>query len=240
MKKHRIVIIVLVSAFGLIGGAVWLHQSAVPLQTSVSMAPVGVVAGDGQHQMNANAIEQKIDSMNKQINDIQSLYQAMSKKQNEILEKVDKLASVKNLYENLSQAPQVPSSNEELKSKEFLHGKSSNKELDTDQNQDKELNRLESEIATQDIDMAWSSTAENQILRGFSERFPEGSNMVAVNCRTTLCRIQVVHDSQEAKEHFIEQFPDTIPWDHEGFFYNTEDNGVVSSVAYITREANNK
>ena len=93
-------------------------------------------------------------------------------------------------------------------------------------------------MAAQGVDMAWSSAAENQIRQSFADNFPQGSNIVDVKCRTTLCQVQIVHDSEEAKENFIEEFPDSIPWDHEGFFYNAEENGIISSSVYITREAN--
>ena len=123
MRKQGIILI-LASAFILLIGAVWLHQSPSPLQTNVSMTPDNV-ATDRDRKEVSSLLGNRMDSIDKQVNNIQVLYLDLSKRQNEVVDKIDKLSSMlQELHDNQSKKSPTPlTNNKEIKSEEFLNGK---------------------------------------------------------------------------------------------------------------------
>jgi hypothetical protein len=60
-----------------------------------------------------------------------------------------------------------------------------------------------------------------------------GSHVKSAVCKRTLCRVEIVHDDEEAHEHFLDAVTGTPPFDGQGFVRPSPSGGTL---VYLARE----
>jgi len=94
---------------------------------------------------------------------------------------------------------------------------------------------LEAEIAAEAVDAGWGTGAAKAI-RAVIDQNTSNSRLLEVDCRTSLCRARVRHDSSAAQKQFVDAIADKPPFTF-GALYQTEDcNGAPCTVAFVARE----
>jgi hypothetical protein len=89
------------------------------------------------------------------------------------------------------------------------------------------------------VDRAWASIAEVTLLKGLEKIMPEGSRAERVECKSTMCRIDLVHqDTSLGPGLFFRQIANERPWNAPIHTTAPEPDasGVVRNNAYIARE----
>ncbi|WP_437679082.1 hypothetical protein [Sorangium sp. So ce131] len=94
---------------------------------------------------------------------------------------------------------------------------------------------LDAAVRSEGVDRDWSSAMESRIGKFFNTDKATGSSARRVDCRSTLCRVEIAHESIGAREHFVERMPYMISPRSMIFAY-IEDEDDREIVVYITRE----
>jgi len=95
---------------------------------------------------------------------------------------------------------------------------------------------LSNALIEQDRDPSWSDMAVNQITTAVSSgQFP-GSSIVTTECKSTLCYVDVSHDSYPDMQKFLDQFPASLGWsDSSGQFETLGGDGELLTRMYLSR-----
>ncbi len=70
---------------------------------------------------------------------------------------------------------------------------------------------LEEALRSESVDPEWSKAMEDRIGTFFDTAQLAGSSVRRVDCKSTLCRLDVTHDSTDARKRFVAGVPDMIP-----------------------------
>lgn len=97
--------------------------------------------------------------------------------------------------------------------------------------------RLAEAFATEDADPEWSEDASNRAVTVFSAALPAGSSIRDVDCRGSLCRVEIRHGSREAHAALLEALMQTPGfWDGPGSLARTTDeSGAEVTLAFLGR-----
>jgi hypothetical protein len=91
--------------------------------------------------------------------------------------------------------------------------------------------------AGQPLDRSASARAAREAAATLNEANVAGSTAESVDCRTTVCRIEVGHADQAAQAYFVRHIPHRPPFDGAGFYHRVDDEGGQSrTVVYVARE----
>jgi hypothetical protein len=101
---------------------------------------------------------------------------------------------------------------------------------------ERRIENMENKVFQQDIDPGWSDSARNQIdIMVNAENFQD-STLVNSDCRTSLCLLDIEHDSDESRRKFIFEFPNKLGWNNSSAEIVTlNENGRISTRIVITR-----
>lgn len=92
-------------------------------------------------------------------------------------------------------------------------------------------------VASQPRDRDWAAGAEESLRAAFAEGAFRGSSAERVDCRTTLCRLELTHADAEAAEAFPQLAMASPAFAWGGSVHRvTGDDGVERSVLYAVRE----
>ena len=95
--------------------------------------------------------------------------------------------------------------------------------------------RCDEAITGQAIDPAWSR-AKNEQFEAFFARAPlVGTKIKTMDCRTTMCRIDLAHRSKEDRTRFIQSFSD-LAGPRGMVFAHIETDDDLEIAVYVTRE----
>ncbi len=67
---------------------------------------------------------------------------------------------------------------------------------------------METTFAGQSVDPSWAPAAEDTLQYGLGDQLPSGSVIQSVECHTSICRIETVHNNSEDYEQFLTTFKD--------------------------------
>lgn len=86
-------------------------------------------------------------------------------------------------------------------------------------------------------DQAWSNTGAMTARHSWERLALSGSMLQSVDCRTTLCRIHVKHDSQKAREQFRALTGTMLSYPADGAIHSVMNGAdTAGTVVYFTRE----
>jgi hypothetical protein len=86
------------------------------------------------------------------------------------------------------------------------------------------------------IDASWSEHAERQLGDAFRGEKLAGSALQRVECRSTLCFAEVLHDDESAHDAFVSGFPALVDWAFDARLEVDREHGKPSTRMLITRE----
>ncbi|AFE04510.1 dihydrolipoamide acetyltransferase [Corallococcus coralloides DSM 2259] len=104
---------------------------------------------------------------------------------------------------------------------------------------DEAVARMDARFFGEGVDTAWSHDATRRAER-LGEALPQGARIVSLECRSSMCRLQMSHPSQDAFQKFLREglIDDANAW--EGPFMAALTGtpgrpGEVEAVAYLAR-----
>lgn len=95
---------------------------------------------------------------------------------------------------------------------------------------------VEAYLVAEPVDPAWSRAAESDAESALRGEAMRGSAFLRADCRSTLCRVEVTHESDEARDRFVDVVPRTEPFHHGGFAYQVPDENGPRTVFFVARE----
>ncbi len=98
--------------------------------------------------------------------------------------------------------------------------------------------RLENAYVQEHADPAWAEATADQIVESWTAQLPAGSSIADIECRTTLCRVEVRHEGEAGHAAILDAVVGgTFFWSGAGSFELEQDpGGPPRSVAYLARE----
>jgi hypothetical protein len=98
------------------------------------------------------------------------------------------------------------------------------------------LSLLQAQFLRQAEDPSWSRQTEASLSQVVTGAAFDGSRLLTAACRTTVCQVEIGHESETAQEGFIKHFPFALPFDTEVFYQQIEDAaGTPYTVMYLAR-----
>lgn len=105
----------------------------------------------------------------------------------------------------------------------------------TEENSNVYVDNLDSKFEQESYDVEWAPAIENQTWEEFINNGTPGSELINVQCRTTLCKIIVEHIDQHVEEDFLQTLYRNING-RNGYLHNTfDDNGKHLTLIYRFR-----
>lgn len=94
---------------------------------------------------------------------------------------------------------------------------------------------LETRVREEGVDFQWSRATEARIGEALRSERMAGSSLINVECRRSLCRLDVAHTDGVAQDQFFEVLPLMPPFDTEGFLKRSADSERPQTRVYIAR-----
>jgi hypothetical protein len=94
---------------------------------------------------------------------------------------------------------------------------------------------LARKLAAEPVDRTWAPATEQLITETLKKPAFTGSKLVATTCHTTLCRFEVVHDTDAAGRKFGSTLPTRLPSLPSGSMRNAEGD-QRKTIVYVARE----
>ncbi|MGH8593313.1 MAG: hypothetical protein ACREV3_05505 [Gammaproteobacteria bacterium] len=100
------------------------------------------------------------------------------------------------------------------------------------------MQALESSLQNEPLDSDWSPQAREQITEVFASKELAETSLEHIECRSTLCRVEVEHDDLRKRREFELWFPfkvaEILP--RIAMRYVENDNGSSGTIIYLARE----
>ncbi len=98
------------------------------------------------------------------------------------------------------------------------------------------LAHVETHFWQESDDPTWSRDTETSIAQALTSAAFDASRLLAADCRTTLCQVEVSHESEVAQEGFINTFPFVLSFETEVFYQHIDDgSSMPRTVMYMAR-----
>lgn len=98
-----------------------------------------------------------------------------------------------------------------------------------------QIGLLEGLIRAENIDRQWTGPAEAVLQETFQKEEMQGLQLAKAECRTTICRMEIVADSSLSPEESFQKLVHLAPWQGQGFTnIDLEAGGEI--VVYLARE----
>ncbi|KAF0192690.1 MAG: hypothetical protein FD165_460 [Gammaproteobacteria bacterium] len=103
---------------------------------------------------------------------------------------------------------------------------------------DKMQRALENRLSGEPYDARWAPEAQDSLTTALQQPTFTGSQLIDIDCRTTLCRLGVDHDSVDAEREFLHRFIGAAGLDDAEAFYRREEgpDGNVRMTFYLSRD----
>lgn len=103
---------------------------------------------------------------------------------------------------------------------------------------EKTLATLENKLADEELDAGWAGNFQAQLEQGLQSESFTGTQLSAVTCKRSLCRVTLTHDNVDMQEQFFEHMLELPVMANTQAYYQREDHpdGSTSLVLYIARE----
>lgn len=98
---------------------------------------------------------------------------------------------------------------------------------------------LDERFERQADDSAWSAQARELVETKLATAMPPSSVLKSVDCRETMCRIEMIYDDLTQYHAFVRRMtPDALPWNGTLFSTPLDDpsRGPITFVAFLSRE----
>lgn len=93
-------------------------------------------------------------------------------------------------------------------------------------------------LAREDVDESWASTVHDDLAQFFDGLALPGSEVAAITCRTSMCRVDIAHSDEDAAGEFVQTFrpPEIASLSGETLMVESGAGGRLSGhTIYLTR-----
>jgi hypothetical protein len=97
-----------------------------------------------------------------------------------------------------------------------------------------QIEAFEGTLVEEDADPGWANAAQRALQEVFHREAMAGLRLVQVDCRTSLCRLELALDWASSPGESLEQLIHFAPWEGAGFAQIDEASGTA--VVYLSRE----
>ncbi len=99
------------------------------------------------------------------------------------------------------------------------------------------IESYESNLASQEIDSIWREQAHEKIESMIENQLVADSSIVSVDCRSSLCKLDLAHANEVAVDTFLEEFPAYMAWNNESFIKTEyQSDGSIRTMIYFSRD----
>ncbi len=96
---------------------------------------------------------------------------------------------------------------------------------------------LEATFTTQSYDAGWAHGAQERAEELVRVSLPAGSALRAVDCRETLCRVELDHQDVDSHREFVGHFDEAMQWGGPAaILFDETVPGKVATIAYLGRK----
>lgn len=96
---------------------------------------------------------------------------------------------------------------------------------------------LEAAFTTESYDAGWAREAQNQAEELVRASLPAGSAVRTLDCRQTLCRVELDHQDLRSHREFVGHFDERMQWTGPAaILYDETVPGKVATIAYLGRQ----
>jgi len=191
---------------------------------------------ESQNIMQGNEyLLENIDVLNQEILILRQNQKRMSDKMDELVSVSDRMDELVSAFEKLDVENNYTSLQENNLT--LTDGNT-----DIFQISDKEIIQMrneayESNLTSQEIDSVWREQAHEKIESLIEAQESAGSSIVSVDCRDTLCKLDLAHADQSSAENFLEEFPAHMAWNNESFIETEiQIDGSIRTMVYFSRD----
>ena len=96
--------------------------------------------------------------------------------------------------------------------------------------------QAEQVLAKEAVDPNWARQTEGNIQKVFDQKELRDTRLLGARCRSTLCRIELEHSSDEAKQAFILNAATQAPFSGSSLFAHAEPDKPGHFVIYLARQ----
>ena len=94
---------------------------------------------------------------------------------------------------------------------------------------------LAGKLEAEAVDPAWAPATERLVAETLTKPVFAGSTLLGATCRSTLCRLEVQHESEDHRRRFARTLPTRLPALPSGSMRNGEGE-ALTSIVYVARE----
>jgi hypothetical protein len=98
-----------------------------------------------------------------------------------------------------------------------------------------QIDVIEEAIMAEDPDPDWAQAAVDELDGAYQGEEMAGAEFVSVECRTTMCRMELALTGTKTAEETFRSLADLAPWEGQGFV-QIEDGELGQVVVYLARE----
>lgn len=100
------------------------------------------------------------------------------------------------------------------------------------------FDNMENQIQSQDTDTTWAYSASDAINNAFLDQQLTGSQVLQVDCRSKMCKVEVKHESRDKVQDFEVLFPMKMSAVLPRMAINNTENadGSVTSTIYLAKK----
>lgn len=100
------------------------------------------------------------------------------------------------------------------------------------------LMTMDNQIAEEPYDAQWAPGMQDSIMTALRQEIFNGTELVDLSCKSSLCRINVQHASVDTEHDFMSQFVASAGFTDTEVFYSREEHedGSVQETYYISRD----
>jgi hypothetical protein len=98
---------------------------------------------------------------------------------------------------------------------------------------------LEAIISSDKADTNWSRNTETELRADVAKQASDGTTPLSVVCKNTLCRLEMLHSSNEAREQFTQHFMLSRRGEEDGDMFSTvedQGDGKIRSVVFLAKK----
>jgi hypothetical protein len=95
--------------------------------------------------------------------------------------------------------------------------------------------RCDAKLLDEPVDTEWSQEKNEQFHAFFARASLAGTKLRTMDCRTTMCRIEIAHHDNEDRQRFIASFSD-LAGPRGVVFAHIESSNDLDVVVYVTRD----
>lgn len=103
--------------------------------------------------------------------------------------------------------------------------------------QERNLQFLSGHFGREAKDSSWAATMEYNIAQSFKGEAAQGSTPRVLECRTHLCRLEVIHQDKEARKRLFAALSSALPYSLDVFSDGDGDGGqdVPNTIIFLSR-----